>query len=331
MTESDIVAGLLRPYRDMSLPSLVAEMRADAHEITSATVPHLVAFGELGPDAVVCLGPFGGDARWRNPLPLIRAGLLRRLIAGQRDEPAPAVLALPGPSRLPVLEQPEVRRATARGDFTAVADAYLTGLTDHGVRRILVFGFSQGASLAAHIAAHAPRHSVQVDSLGLADPPGLRRVALPALVGRYVGEGPSMSRDVQRNPLAGYREAYRNLADGDRVRGVLGRLSLSLALGRGHSRGTLSTAVRSVLARGVPVSIAVGGASRLSPIADALAFTQSLPVDSRLLCDVLAVTGRHHGWLHDTAMYLESQLVHLSHKSAFGRREGAAPWPARIG
>ncbi|GGN91084.1 hypothetical protein GCM10010112_77000 [Actinoplanes lobatus] len=331
MTDSDIVAGLLRPYLDLSLPSLVTEMRADAVEITTASVPHLVSFGEVGADAVVCLGPFGGDVRWRNPLPLIRAGLLRRLIAGQREAPAPAVLALPGPSLLPVLEQPQVRRATARGDFSAVAEAYLTGLTDQGVRRILIFGFSQGASLAAHIAARAPRHGVQVDSLALADPPGLRQVALPALVGRYVGEGPKLSQDVGRNPLLGYRDAYHSLAGGDRVHAVLGRLSLSITLGRGHSRGTLSAAVQTVLARGVPVSIAVGGASRLSPIADALAFTQSLPAEDRRLCDVLVVTGRHHGWLHDTAMYLESQLVHLSHKSAFGRREDAAPWPARIG
>jgi pimeloyl-ACP methyl ester carboxylesterase len=322
---------VLRPYLEMSLPSLVNEMRAGAVEITTATVPHLVSFGEVGADAVVCLGPFGGDVRWRNPLPLIRAGLLHRLIDGQRETPGPAVLALPGPSLLPVLGQPQVLRATARGDFSAVADAYLAGLTDRGVRRILIFGFSQGASLAAHIAARAPRHSVRVDSLALADPPGLRRLPLPALVGRYVGEGPKMSKDVRRNPLPGYREAYRSLAGGDRVRGIVGRLSLSIALARGHTRGTLSTSVRSVLARGVPVSIAVGGASRLSPIADALAFRESLPSEARRLCDVLAVTGRHHGWLHDTAMYLESQLIHLSHKSAFGRREGAAQWPARIG
>ncbi|MEV6964075.1 hypothetical protein AB0M47_03090 [Hamadaea sp. NPDC051192] len=335
MSVTQPVAELLRPLYPYTVDDLVQRVRAAATDHQTEDGVRFVTFGAADEpigDALVCLGPFGGRVDWANPLPMVRGHLMHELLRQLAGPKAPAVVVLPGPTGLAGVRDAALRRAYHAGDFGPIADRYLAVLTRAGVGRVCLHGFSQGASLAGFVAARAAAHGVDVDSVALGDPPGLRSTNWPTIAWRYVREGASISDDVSHNPLESYRNAYRTLAARARTNALVSEIRLNLALARGHGRGRLSAELRGVLDRGVPVGITVGEHSRMSPAAAGQAFLRTLPDAQRRHCDLLVIADRHHGWLHDTPVLLQSLLIHLWHKSRLiDAPADAGPWPQMLG
>lgn len=335
MSVTQPVADFLRPFLAYTLDDLMRQVRAAATDRRSADGVKFVTFGaSAGPigDALVCLGPFGGRVEWANPLPMMRGYLMHELLRRHSGPHTPAVVVLPGPTGLAGVTGAALRRAYHAGDFGPIADRYLAVLTDAGAGRVCLHGFSQGASLAGFVAARAAAHHIDVDSVALGDPPGLRATNWPTIAWRYVREGATIADDVARNPLDSYRTAYRTLAARARTTALAGEVRLNLALARGHGRGRLRDELHAVLDRAIPVGITVGEHSRMSPAAAGRSFLRTLPDSGRRHCDLLVIADRHHGWLHDTPMLLQSLLIHLWHKSRLvDAPDDVGPWPEVIG
>ncbi|NUT35962.1 MAG: hypothetical protein HOV79_23145 [Hamadaea sp.] len=335
MSATRQVADFLRPYLAYPLDDLMRRVRAAATDHRTTDGVKFVTFGAAeGPvgDALVCLGPFGGRVEWSNPLPMVRGHLLHELLRQVAGPSAPAVVVLPGPTGLAGVGGAALRRAYHAGDFGPIAERYLAVLRRAGAGRVCLHGFSQGASLAGFVAARAAAHDVDVDSVALGDPPGLRGTNWPTIAWRYLREGATIADDVARNPLESYRTAYRTLAARARTSALVGEVRLNLALARGHGRGRLSAELGAVLDQRIPVGITVGEHSRMSPAAAGQAFLDSLAPAHRRHCDLLVIADRHHGWLHDTPVLLDSLLIHLWHKSRLVEAPAdAGPWPPVIG
>ena len=78
--------------------------------------------------------------------------------------------------------------------FEALANPLLSALKAQGINRASLEGTSMGARIAASLAANASKYGIDIDSLVLIDPPGMKERSLVRLTKDFVGENPNLMR-----------------------------------------------------------------------------------------------------------------------------------------
>lgn len=213
-------------------------------------------------EALVLFNPFANAA---TPNMLVRAEFIRRVakysnIRAADGKLKPVImLASPGLGgssfRLTEQELSEVEE----GELGPVASRLLRTVSEKGIGRISLLGFSQGADIALAGARSAYSSNLDTDAVAIGDPAGVETRSRPELVGDFLEAGTNdLKRAVAATDLDAQKKAF-GTGSVDLARFLISAirpLNLSLYKGLGHD--VFEQRVQEIIDEGLVERLVIG-------------------------------------------------------------------------
>lgn len=187
------------------------------------------------------------------------------------------------------------RKAMSRGDFTRIADQYLSVITSWGFKELRVIGFSQGATLAAAVAARATQHGVVVTHLAIGEPANVVKRSRRQLGTDFKVSAGHLNTAIDASGIEHFKRFYAQGSTARYLARLLPQARLTLAVTAGLGKPTLINDLRTVMHRDTKVTLSWGDINTVSPASAMQQIVAQSRADGHAIY-TLEVAGGHHTW-----------------------------------
>lgn len=186
-------------------------------------------------------------------------------------------------------------RSSNKGEFHAIAAQYLQIVQAWGYKNLYIIGFSQGATLAAAVAAIAPDHGFTVTHLAVGEPANVIKRSRRKLGKDFDASAQYLNDTLDATGIHHLKNFY---VAGSQTKYLLrlakmARLNMSLTGGLG--KATFKADLQKVLQHDTIITVGWGGLNTISPPATMRALIDESRADDHAIHTV-EIQSAHHTW-----------------------------------
>lgn len=240
--------------------------------------------------AIVHFNPFANDLTDNM---LLRAEYLHRVFRLHGMESLP-LFSFAAPSSNPGIRfTHKHRRHAARGNFAPMADRYLSVIASWGYTELRIIGFSQGATLAAAVAARAARHGIAVTHLAIGEPANVIKRSRRQLGKDFKVSTAHLNDAIDASGIHHMKQFYFNNSTTAYLRDLAKQARLNMSVTGGLGKPTLVHDVHQALQAGVSVTMSWGDMNVISPASTLRPLVEAQRNDGHSIHSVEIADGDH--------------------------------------
>lgn len=291
-------------FNDSGFHELLAPLQASVSEDGTTGIEY-VLLADAKSSKTTVVAHFNPFANGLDNNMLIRAAYLHQIfeacsVTDQDNRRVPMLsFAAPNASRNIKLKSHH-HHATAQGEFRALAREYANIISKMGYKSLLIIGFSQGATLAAAVAAVASEFGMVVSHLAVGEPANIMKRNRARLARDFNASAKQLNPAIEASGITHLQTfASSTRSSIGYVLGLARKRRLNMNLASGLSKRTFPHDLEIVLRHETVVTIGWGGLNTIAPPA----VMKKLVADSRAKHDLpyhaihtVELAGAHHTW-----------------------------------